>query len=167
MKEKIATKPKLKGIRRFASISMLGLMLAGCGETTVNVPYPQNIPGSSNSPSSGQTNTGVATTGTFNIAPGACMEVGPNTVVGGDVSANGTNLFDTGPGSQDTGLVLLTTASAQVCAPNGASGEYFSDATDAQNYANWRRTNMLSNGCDSGCSGGVVIKDQNNNVIRG
>lgn len=165
MKERILNTKTVKGVRRFASIVMLGLVFSGCGETTLTAPYPQTIPGSTGN-SSGSTNTGAINPGTFNITPGTCMEVGPNTVIGGDVSANGTNLFDTGPGSQDTGLVLLTTASADVCAPNGASGAVFSNATDAQNYANWRRSNMLVNGCENGCSGGVFIKDQNNNVIR-
>ncbi len=129
----------------------------GGGYSPSPSPTPTHTPSSS-----GETTQHIV------LAANTCQDVAANTVLMGDVNiggqvvngriVGGRNLYDTGDGSDQTGLVTVTTANQTVCAPWGASGETLSNPADAKKKAESAKSDMEANGCGpGGCRRGVTI----------
>lgn len=125
--------------------------------------YPTPSPTPTHTPSSsGETTQRIV------LAANSCKDVPANTVLMGDVVIGGSvvggrivggrTLYDTGDGSDQTGLVTVTTAGQTVCAPWGASGDTLSNPADAKKKAQSDQSDMEANGCGpGGCRRGVTI----------
>lgn len=129
------------------------------------------IPGAAKpgtTPTPNKTPTSQTSAGPVSIASGSCLEVPADSVIMGDVNVGGhienghvvggRNLYDTGDGSDQTGLVTVTTQKQTICAEWGASGQSFTTLDDAKKKAASDKADMEATGCgQNGCRRGVTI----------